>query len=154
MDNDMVKQSHPSIIVSPAVIVMEDSHLPPPLTLTLWKKKHMSWVCIYNLALIMTVVWRSSAFPVLLLCSLEPVEPLTRYQSHLWLQFGPPMGLLNCNPPRSRRSEHPLPFARMHSHASLLEEVGIGTNGHRCQWQIPVRRHAIRDTAFWEMQCH
>lgn len=29
---------------------------------------------------------------VLLLCILEPVEPLTRYQSHQWLQFGPPMG--------------------------------------------------------------
>lgn len=29
---------------------------------------------------------------VLLLCILEPAEPLIRYQSHQWLQFGPPVG--------------------------------------------------------------
>lgn len=45
---------------------------------------------------------------VLLPCVLEPVEPLTRYQSHQWLQFGTPMGSWMQPVRPEGGSKHPL----------------------------------------------
>lgn len=71
--------------------VMGESNLQPPNS-NLPITHNGSRVCKYNVSLIMSVIHRSSAFRVLLPCFLEPAEPLTRYQSHLWLRLGPPMG--------------------------------------------------------------
>lgn len=62
---------------------------------------------------------------VLLLCILEPAEPLIRYQSHQWLQFGPPVGSW-IQPVQLRGIQKSTPSLR--SRTFLPKKVGIRTN--------------------------
>lgn len=68
---------------------------------------------------------------VLLLCVLEPAEPLIRYQSHQWLQFGPPVGSW-MQPAQLRGIQTSTPPLPPRAHTLLSpKKVGIRTNNQR-----------------------